>query len=199
MTQKGELWYRADCEKSRTTANNKQPFNLGQVKSSTGVVRVSFADRLKDACGTDEVAEIARTISRPYQTVKNYLTSDRKPDRELLLAIHKSTGVSIHWLLTGEGSREVGGETLIGSTPARMTLDEAQIVFIERLATFEDVSFGEMVKELIYAGLDMKSRELSVGYRGMNKQQLEDVLDAILGNTEPSKKTNHNGGSKQRA
>ena len=65
---------------------------------------VEFSKRLIEACQTDEPAKIARKIGIPYQTVKNYLAG-RLPSAEQLIKISNATNVSIHWLLTGVGSR----------------------------------------------------------------------------------------------
>lgn len=61
-----------------------------------------FGKRLVIACRTDETAEIARLLEVSYQSAKNYLEG-RLPAAEVLITIAHKTGVSLNWLLTGEG------------------------------------------------------------------------------------------------
>ena len=65
-----------------------------------------FPDRLREACGSDKPAQIAQKLGVPYQTIKNYLAG-RLPAADVLVQIATSTNVSIHWLLTGEGPKNV--------------------------------------------------------------------------------------------
>jgi SOS regulatory protein LexA len=65
----------------------------------------TFGDRLKAAFNTDEIAEIARKMSKSYQAVKNYVEG-RIPSAEVLIEISNSTNCSIDWLLTGKGEQK---------------------------------------------------------------------------------------------
>lgn len=194
MPQQIDSCYRRSCEITRTT-DIKRPFNLRQEQSSTGVEDVTFADRLKQVCGSEDIAEIARKIGKPYQTVKNYIELGRTPDTDILLDIHHSTGVSIHWLLVGEGPIYPEGKVAYSTGQAEtLLLDENQKLFIERLSVFNDRSFTKELKEIIYEGLDARSKGFSVSYRQMNRQQLEEVLDAFLSNTVRDEGNNRDAG-----
>ena len=60
----------------------------------------TFFDRLAEACGTEEVAEIARKTGLSYNTIKSY-RSGRSPACPQLTAIHRRTGASVDYLLFG--------------------------------------------------------------------------------------------------
>jgi transcriptional regulator with XRE-family HTH domain len=78
--------------------------------------RSDFQGRLKDACESEEPAEIARKLGIPYQTVKNYL-GGRLPAADVLIRISDTTNVSIHWLLTGVGPKQVDDLAVSGGRP----------------------------------------------------------------------------------
>jgi hypothetical protein len=76
---------------------------------STNVQSASYVERLKEALGTDEPAEVQRKLGISYQAAKNYL-GGRLPAPEVLKKITLKTGFSIDWLLTGEGSKKVASD-----------------------------------------------------------------------------------------
>lgn len=61
-----------------------------------------FIERLKQAFGHATMAEIARRISVPHATVRNYFTG-RMPAPNVLMKIAAETNVSLNWLLIGTG------------------------------------------------------------------------------------------------
>ena len=64
-----------------------------------------LGDRLKEAFGTNSVQQIADRLKMSYQGVDHLIKGRRKFNDSLLLEISSLTGCSIHWLLTGEGSK----------------------------------------------------------------------------------------------
>jgi hypothetical protein len=70
------------------------------------IKKIAFVNRLIEACGTEEPAEIQRLLNISYQAAKNYLAG-RYPSTEILMVISERTGCSIHWLLTGKGEKSV--------------------------------------------------------------------------------------------
>ena len=116
----------------------------------------SFAERLKLACDTSEPSEIARLLGLPYQTVANYL-GGRLPKAEVLIDLSRKTGVSIHWLLTGEGPAYVG-ESDETSAPrstfvdvllpvVKMSLtDDEQAIFQRTRRRLDSVLVDEIIK-----------------------------------------------------
>jgi len=73
---------------------------------STDRRAIEFGKRLILAFNTDKPAEIARKLGITYQGAKNYLDG-RVPAPDTLVEIARSTGYSIHWLLTGEGPETI--------------------------------------------------------------------------------------------
>jgi transcriptional regulator with XRE-family HTH domain len=61
-----------------------------------------FVRRFHQIFGNVSMAEIARRLRLPHATVRNYF-SGRLPSPDVLIKIAETTGVSINWLLTGEG------------------------------------------------------------------------------------------------
>jgi|SRR3954464_13763171 hypothetical protein len=72
-----------------------------------------FVERLIEACGTAEPAQISRLLNISYQAAKNYLSGDRYPSTDKLLIIGERTEYSIHWLLTGNGKKFVDGDITV--------------------------------------------------------------------------------------
>ncbi|HEY0426899.1 MAG TPA: helix-turn-helix domain-containing protein [Pyrinomonadaceae bacterium] len=70
------------------------------------VENFDFIERFVEICGSSQAAEIARLLDISYQSAKNYLQG-RLPDSNILLIIAERTNYSIHWLLTGQGSKFV--------------------------------------------------------------------------------------------
>ena len=67
-------------------------------------MKAGFVGRFVEMCGTDEPAEIQRSLNLPYQTVRNYLLG-RLPNADMLMHIAERTSCSIDWLLTGRGKK----------------------------------------------------------------------------------------------
>ena len=109
---------------------------------------LEFGERLMEACGTREVAEIARLIGVEYQTAKNYIRG-RLPAAEVLIAISRSTNVSIHWLLTGEGARQL-----------------QSIAAVEGGAEPEDAVEQLLLRALTRLKLERRSRQKKAGKVG---------------------------------
>ena len=106
-------------------------------------------DRLRQAFDGATNAEVARRIDAVSGTVKPYFDGLRIPAPEILLKIARATGVNIHWLLTGEGSRRV--ET-------RNTFSEIEEAKIQEFARENDLTFDQAVHKLTIASLDMLDR-----------------------------------------
>ncbi len=69
--------------------------------------KIAFVERFVEVCGgTTEPAKVQRLLNISYQAAKNYLLG-RVPDPHVLLLIAAKTPYSLHWLLTGQGSKFV--------------------------------------------------------------------------------------------
>lgn len=66
---------------------------------------MSVQNRLKEVVDKSGLTmkQVAERCGMPYRTLQNYLISDREPNAKALTSISTHLGVSIDWLLTGEG------------------------------------------------------------------------------------------------
>jgi transcriptional regulator with XRE-family HTH domain len=69
----------------------------------------NFSHRLSEAFGFATMAEIARRISVPHATIRNYFQG-RLPAPEVLIKIANETNVSLNWLLSGAGEMYMSGK-----------------------------------------------------------------------------------------
>jgi hypothetical protein len=67
----------------------------------------TFWDRLQEAFDQANAPAIAKKLNVEKQTV--YKWRKTMPSLETLVAISRSTGRSLHWLITGEGPKTVSG------------------------------------------------------------------------------------------
>lgn len=72
-------------------------------KKPTEIQNPLFIGRFVELLG-DKPAEIGRKLNVDYQSAKNYLNG-RKPNAEVLERIVEVTGVSLNWLLMGQGTK----------------------------------------------------------------------------------------------
>jgi hypothetical protein len=63
-----------------------------------------FISRFVEVCGSSKPTVIAKQLGISYQAAKNYLAG-RMPEPHILIIIAEKTPYSLHWLLTGKGSR----------------------------------------------------------------------------------------------
>jgi transcriptional regulator with XRE-family HTH domain len=154
----------------------KRSLKVCQAKISMPVEPLDIARRLAAFLGTAEPAEVARKIGIPYQSAKNYLEG-RVPDTKALLKFKNSTGVSIDWLLTGEGE---AGE----STELFAYLGEQEREAIEKLARLEKKEFDEFLQELVSYALAKRAADLLSGYEHLktkDRQMLLAIYPVLLG------------------
>lgn len=105
-----------------------------------------FSLRFNEIFPNLKPAEIARRLQTSDSVVKNYLEAKRLPTAKMLRRITDSTGVNLHWLLTGEGNRQV---------EKKNTFSEAEENEIHLLAEEKGVSFDEMKRRLTAAALEV--------------------------------------------
>jgi len=103
-----------------TLRDSKLRIHLCQRKSELAVEPVNLAkksetfwDRLQEAFHQANAPTIARKLDVEKQTVYKW-RDGTLPSLDRLLAISRSTGYSLHWLVTGEGAR------LVNSGPAEI-------------------------------------------------------------------------------
>lgn len=113
--------------------------------------REGFGKRLREAFKGATNAEISRKLGISEAGAKNYLDG-RIPPADMLVTIRGLTSCSVDWLLTGEGAKwfgsiqETGGESLV-------YFGEAENEIIRELATDNELTFDEQVRELVLEAL----------------------------------------------
>ncbi len=73
---------------------------LGQIKNNIG-------KRIIEAFEYKTHSEIASLMKTSCKTLTSNIEGQQIPPTEMLLCIHKLTGVSIHWLITGQGTKYI--------------------------------------------------------------------------------------------
>lgn len=98
-----------------------------------------FAERLKLAFDNATMAEIARRIGVPHATIRNYFQG-RMPAADVLIKIGEHTGVSLNWLLTGQGPVHV---TATRRVDLDRLLEERIVEVVERVLGERGVTVAE--------------------------------------------------------
>jgi hypothetical protein len=112
--------------------------------------KLGVAKRIGEAFRGLNNTQIARLCRTTDTAIKNYRDGLRFPSPEMQFQMWRMTGVSIHWLMTGEGP---------------MRLEKAEVIYtpeeesrIRELAFERGVSFEEMVKRLATGALNLLDR-----------------------------------------
>ncbi|MBX7219636.1 MAG: helix-turn-helix domain-containing protein [Blastocatellia bacterium] len=107
----------------------------------------SFLNRVIEAFGAKNGAQVARFVGLTPQSVGAWAKGSM-PKRQVLLDITKQTGVSLHWLITGEGTKFVVSE------------DQKNFVLPsqekgDRLSVLLEYNMGKVAREMAAkAGID---------------------------------------------
>lgn len=100
-----------------------------------------IGERLKEALTEIGVtlAEAAKRSEIPYRSLQNYTTPSpelaQQPGAEALMKLRKAFGISIDWLLTGEGEKFVQSVTFV---PREITMMDYQELRV-RFTNFDEV------------------------------------------------------------
>jgi hypothetical protein len=108
----------------------------------------------------------------PYRTLQNYLLDEREPNAKAMGALRTHLGISVDWLLTGEGSmfHSVSGE---GVGPESANMQEKAM-----LELF--CSLGDAGKREIQSAAEEKKRLMDV------EQHLKDLTEALADTKRPA-------------
>ena len=71
----------------------------------TPEIKIDIGRRIVEAFNYQPDAEIAYILKTKCSVVKSFTEGEEFPPTEILLLIRRATGVSIDWLLTGEGQK----------------------------------------------------------------------------------------------
>ena len=112
-------------------------------------VASALEQRIREAFNNQPTKEIADRLGLSYHAVRNYLRG-RIPSGEKLIEISQLTGCSIHWLLTGEGTKRIDGSS---SSEIPVFLDPYIKDKISGLANETGRKVSEQAAELITEAL----------------------------------------------
>lgn len=129
-----------DCKVTPTLCQQKSRHSL--TFSKMGIDRESLFGRIMEAFGSRTAANLAEKLNITRQSVYGWRDGKNLPELEKLVEISNVTNTSLHWLLTGEGSKEIEGEKAPPSEAeqllANRTLPEVFNYLLDRLAGLEN-------------------------------------------------------------
>lgn len=104
-----------------------------------------FAARFQEAFRGLRQVDIARRLLTTEKSAGYYMKGERFPIFEMLLQIHRATGVSMNWLVLGKGAQKEFNYSELFSESERAEIGE--------LAKTNNRTFEEEVRRLATAGL----------------------------------------------
>lgn len=102
--------------------------------------------RIKEAFGDATDTAIARRCRTTPTTIKAYTDGERLPVAEMLMQMHRATGVSLDWLLLGKGQK------FMVEKPA-VEFDDGELDKLTELARVSNLTIPEMMNVLTRAQL----------------------------------------------
>lgn len=127
-------------------------------------------ERIQQALGTSGVPETARVMGLTKPSVYDW-QKGKMPGLDTLVKIARVANVSLHWLITGEGSRSVFPSQESASVFEHLRKTEREIV--QRLADEEGHSLQEEMSELIAEAL------IARGLVPDQQKAITDILRAV--------------------
>jgi transcriptional regulator with XRE-family HTH domain len=105
---------------------------MGQVMDSQ---KNGFGERVREAIQLKHknLKQFSEESGVPYATIRGYISEAQKPGFDALSSIVKTTGVSGHWLLTGEGNMLGSGENDLHHEAVSTAIRIIQLHQINRL------------------------------------------------------------------
>ncbi len=135
---------------------------------------MSIATRLRSVLETKglSIKEASDLVGIPYRTLQNYLLDEREPNTKALAALRTHLGISMDWLLTGEG------ETFLGATPGTES---------PKTANAQEKTLLELYRSLGDAG----KRELQIVAEEKKRlvdfeRRLKDLTEALADTKRPA-------------
>jgi transcriptional regulator with XRE-family HTH domain len=121
-----------------------------QKKSKATATEGDLWGRIQQALGTSGVPETAKVMSLTKPSVYDW-QKGKTPSLDTLIKIARLGGVSLHWLITGEGEKAVApGE---GGDAAYGILQKREREIVRGLASEEGQSAQEQIRELVVEAL----------------------------------------------
>ncbi len=143
--------------------------------ASTGMYeKMSIATRLRSVIDDRgmSIKEASEVVGIPYRTLQNYLLGEREPNAKAMAAIRTHLGISLDWLLTGEGSMFLG---VSGGASETQTANQQEEAILELFR-----SLGEAGKREIQSAAEEKKRLMDV------EQRLKDLTEALADTKRPA-------------
>ena len=145
------------------------------MSASTGSYeKMSIATRLRSVLDQKglSIKEASDLVGIPYRTLQNYLLDEREPNAKAMSALHTHLGVSVDWLLTGEGSM-FRGMSADGAEPVTENMQEKAMLELFR-------ALGDAGKREIQSAAEEKKRLMDV------EQRLKDLTEALADTKRPA-------------
>jgi len=135
---------------------------------------MSIAARLRSVIDDRgmSIREASEAVGIPYRTLQNYLLGEREPNAKAMAAIRTHLGISLDWLLTGEGSMCLGEAD---ETSEMRTVNQQEESILELFR-----SLGEAGKREIQSAAEEKKRLMDV------EQRLKDLTEALADAKRPA-------------
>lgn len=135
---------------------------------------MSIATRLRSVIDDRgmSIKEASEVVGIPYRTLQNYLLGEREPNAKAMAAIRTHLGISLDWLLTGEGSMFLGVSAASSEAQTKNQQEEAILELFR--------SLGEAGKREIQSAAEEKKRLMDV------EQRLKDLTAALADTKRPA-------------
>ena len=147
-----------------------------QTSASTGSYeKMSIAARLRSVLDKKglSIKEASELVGIPYRTLQNYLLDEREPNAKALSAIRTHLGISVDWLLTGEGT--MTGEAPQQEQTGAVTVNPQEEAILELFR-----SLGEAGRREIQSAAEEKKRLMDV------EQRLKDLTEILADTKRPA-------------
>ena len=147
-----------------------------QTSASTGSYeKMSIATRLRSVLDLKglSIKEASELVGIPYRTLQNYLLDEREPNAKALSAIRTHLGISVDWLLTGEGT--MTGEAPQQEQTGAVTINPQEEAILELFR-----SLGEAGRREIQSAAEEKKRLMDV------EQRLKDLTEILADTKRPA-------------
>lgn len=138
---------------------------IGRHSAGMAIDSSGFWDRLQEVFSGANAPEIARLTGRTKQTVYRW-RDGQLPDLDILADIAESRGVSLHWLVTGKGPKDVNGDRGAQTPkPQVATIEPGQVPVyfgpyeqekIRDMAKAESRTFEEQVRDIVLQEMERR-------------------------------------------
>jgi transcriptional regulator with XRE-family HTH domain len=140
-----------DCKATPTSSQQKS--EAVPTFSKMGIDRENLFSRIMEAFGSRTAANLAEKLNITRQSVYGWRDGKNLPELDKLLEISNVTNTSLHWLITGEGSKGIETGQDEGSlTQAERLLKESSLpeIFTHILNRLEVLEAKQIANNKVY-------------------------------------------------